>query len=266
MKILSQALAKRGIGFSKCLVAILVIAVLLGPIEARAIGLGDIVSIIKTITDTLQSAVGSVLGEIQGIEAAISDYRQQIIWPVNELNQIRAFVAATRTRNAGLMTQIQTIDNNSATLANPKQFELALRGGGSGGVDRFLRLYTEVYTSVPGSNAAGQIHRDMMDVDDALAVDALRTSVFSDQTTAEILSMADSLEHRSTNAAPGSAPMLTAQAHLTELVSQAQTEKVLAAELREEAAQLAHQNALLKQSALATRNLQNQMQQVLKQP
>ena len=41
---------------------------------------------------------------------------------------------------------------------------------------------------------------------------------------------------------------------------------MLAAELRQEAAKLAHQNALLRQSASATRNLQNQMQQVLKHP
>ena len=38
--------------------------------------------------------------------------------------------------------------------------------------------------------------------------------------------------------------------------------KMLAAELRQEAAKLAHQNTLLKQSAAATRNLQNQIQQV----
>ncbi len=42
--------------------------------------------------------------------------------------------------------------------------------------------------------------------------------------------------------------------------------KMLAAELRQEAARLAHQNTLLKQSAASTHNLQNQIQQVLSHP
>jgi hypothetical protein len=41
---------------------------------------------------------------------------------------------------------------------------------------------------------------------------------------------------------------------------------MLAAELRLEAATLADENTLLKQSATSTRNLQNQMQQVLAHP
>jgi len=41
---------------------------------------------------------------------------------------------------------------------------------------------------------------------------------------------------------------------------------MLAAELRLEAAKLAQENTLLKQSAASTRSLQNQMQQVLAHP
>jgi len=266
MKTIQTKLEKSRRHFSRYLIAVLVVAILIAPIKARAIGLGDIVPLIKIITDTLQNAVGGVLSEIQGTETALSDYRQQIIWPVNELNQIQTFVGSTRARYASLMSQIESIKNNSATLPKPVQFELVLRGAGSGGVDRFHQLYTQVYTNVPDVNAAAQIHRNMMDIDDALAVDALRTSVLSDQATAGILRLADSLEQQSVNAAPGSAPMLATQARLTDLVSQAQMEKVLAAELRQEAAKLAYQNALLKQSALAARSLQNQMQQVLKRP
>jgi hypothetical protein len=266
MKTIQPNLESSRVRFSKYLVAVLVVVVLIAPIEAQAIGLGDIVPLIKTITDTLQNAVGGVLSEIQGVKTALSDYRQQIIWPVNELNQIRTFVGSTRTRYASLMSQIESINNNSATLPKPTQFELVLRGGEANGVDRFQALYTQVYANVPDVNAAAQIHRNMMDIDDALAVDALKTSVLSDQATAGILRLADSLEQQSVNAAPGSAPMLATQARLTDLVSQAQMEKVLAAELRQEAAKLAHQNALLKQSALAARSLQNQMQKVLKRP
>jgi len=250
----------------KRFIAVLAIVLVLAPVSAQAIGLGDIVSLIKTITGTLQNAVGSVLSEIQGIQTTINNYRQQIIWPLNELNQVRGFVRATRARYSGLMSQIQSIKNNSASLVNPKQLESALRGGQAGGNPQFRQLYTQVYATVPDANAARPIHRDMMDIDDALAMDALKTTVVSDQTTAQLLTLADSLEQQSASAAPGSAPLLAAQARVTDLLAQAQMAKMLAAELRQEAAKLAHQNALLKQSATATRNLQNQMQQILKHP
>jgi len=248
------------------LLVVVAIVVLLAPMEARAIGLGDIVSLIKTITDTLQNAVGSVLGEIHDVQTAINDYRQQIIWPITDLNQIRAFVGATREQYTGLVSQIENIKNDSASLANPKQLESALRSSGGGGLDQFAQLYTKVYANLPNENAARQIHRDMMDIDDALAMDALKTSVVSDQATGRIVSLADSLEEQSISAAPGSAPILTAQARITDLVTQAHMAKLLAAELRQEAAKLAHQNVLLKQSAAATRTLQDQIQQVLRQP
>jgi hypothetical protein len=250
----------------KSIIAVLAIVFVLAPISAQAIGLGDIVSLIKTITGTLQDAVGNVLSEIQGVQTAINDYRQQIIWPLNEIDQVRGFVTATRARYSGLISQIQSIKNNSASLVNPKQMESALRSGQAGEIGQFQQLYTQVYSPVPEANAARPIQRDMIDIDDALAMDALKTTVVSDQTTAQLLILADSIEQQSANAAPGSAPLLTAQSRVTDLVAQAQMTKMLAAQLRLEAAKLAHQNSLLKQSATATRNLQNQMQQVLKHP
>jgi hypothetical protein len=60
--------------------------------------------------------------------------------------------------------------------------------------------------------------------------------------------------------------MLATESQIGSLESQAYLAKVLAAELRQEAAKLAHQNTLLKQSAAATRTLQNQVQQVLTHP
>ena len=90
--------------------------------------------------------------------------------------------------------------------------------------------------------------------------------MLSDQTTQGMLALADSIEEQSATAAPGSAPMLSAQAKVANLETQAYLAKMLAAELRQEAGKLAHQNALLKQSAASTRNLQKQFQQVLTHP
>ena len=182
------------------------------------------------------------------------------------INQAKGFVNSTRAHYQSLMSQIHAIKNNSATLTNPTQLESMFRGAQASNLAQFRQLYTNLYTAVPWRPDAKPIQRNMMDMDDALAMGSLKTAVLSDQTTQGMLALADSLEQQSANAAPGSGPMLAAQAQVASLESQAYLAKVLAAELRQEAAKLAHQNTLLKQSAAATRNLQNQMQQVLTHP
>ena len=245
---------------------VLVLAVLLVPSSARAVGIGDILTLFKTITSTIQDAIGGALSGIQNLNSTINNFRQQTIWPLAQLNQTRTFVASTRAQYGGLMFHIQAIRNNSATLTNPSHLETLFRNGKSGSIGQFQPLYANVYGNVPSATDARLLQRNMVDMDDALAQGSLKTTVLSDQTTQGMLTLADSIEQQSATAAPGSAPMLATQAGISELESQAYLAKVLASELRQEAAKLAHQNSLLKQSAVSTRNLMNQAQQVLTQP
>lgn len=240
-----------------------VIALCLVPSQTRAVGLGDILSLFTTITSTIQGAIGGALSGIQTLNSTINNFRQQIIWPIAAINQAKGFVNSTRARYGNVMFQIEGIKNNSATLANPAQLESAFRNGQAGTISQLPLVYTKVYTTVPSPAAASPAQRNMMDMDDALAMGSLKTTVMSDQTTQGMLALANSLEGQSAVAAPGSGPMISAQAQVANLETQAYTDKMLAAELRQEAAELAHQNTLLKQSAAATRNLQNQIQQVL---
>ena len=245
---------------------LLLLAALLVPPSARAAGMADILSLFKIITSTIQGAIGGALSGIQTLNSTINNFRQQIIWPVAQINQAKAFVASTRAQYGGPMLQIQAIKNNSATLTNPSHLESVFRNGQSGSIGQFQPLYTNVYGNVPSSNDARPVQRDMVDMDDALAQGSLKTTVLSDQTTRGMLALADSIEQQSATAAPGSGPMLATQAEISQLESQAFLAKVLASELRQEAAKLAHQNSLLKQSAASTRNLMNQAQQILTHP
>ena len=248
------------------LLVIAVIALTLLPATARAAGIGDILTLFQTITSTIQGAIGGALSGIQTLNSTINNFRQQIIWPVTAINQAKASVTSTITKYRGLMSQIEGIKNNSATLANPSQLEAVFRGGQTGSIAQLPLLYTNVYASVPPPSDALPVHRNMIDMDDALAMGALKTTVLSDQTTQKMLTLADQLEQQSATAAPGSGPMLSAQGQLADLETQAYMLKMLAAELRQEAAKVAHQNTLLKQSAAATRDLQNQVQRILSHP
>ena len=243
-----------------------VAALCLVPGTASAVGLADILPLLRTITSTIQGAIGGTLSGIQTLNSTVNNFRQQIIWPVAAINQAKAFVASTMAQYGGLMSQIQAIRNNSATLANPTQLESVFRSGQAANIAQLQRVYTNLYTAVPSQNDANPTQRNMMDMDDALAMGSLKTTVISDQTTQGMLALADQLEQQSASAAPGSGPMLATQAEVTNLETQAYLAKMFASELRQEAAKLAHQNTLLKQSSAATRSLQNQVQQMLTHP
>ena len=243
-----------------------VITVCLIPLNTRAQGIPDILLLLHTITSTLQGPIGDALSEMRKVSAAVNNFRQQIIWPLALINQTRAFVSATRARYTGLMSQIEGIKNNSATLALPMQLESVFRNAQSGSIGQIPSMYAQVYQPVALAGNAQPMQRNLMDIDDAMSMDSLKTAMVSDQTTQGMLTLADSLEQQAMSAAPGSASMVTAQARVADLETQAQLAKMLAAQLRQEATKLAHQNALLKQRSVATQTLKNQIQQVLVHP
>jgi hypothetical protein len=252
-------------GRRRRVLAVVVLLCLISP-ALRADGIGDILTLFQTITHTLQGPIGGVLGEMQKLNAAINNFRQQIIWPLSLINQTRSFISATRARYTGLMSQIEGIKNNSATLALPMQLESLFRSAQAGTMTQIPPIYMQVYQPIAQVGVAQPLQRNLMDIDDAMAMDSLKTAMVSDQNTRGMLTLADSLEQQAISAAPGTAAIVTAQARVADLETQAQLAKMLAAQLREEATKIAHQNALVKQSSVATQNLQNQMQQVLGRP
>src|SRR5258708_21010022 len=133
----------------KRLLAFLVFAFCLLPATARAAGIADILTLIQTITSTLQNAIGGALSGIQTLNSAINNFRQQTIWPVAAMNQAKASVTSTIARYRGLMSQIQTTKNNSATLANPSQLESIFRNGHPGAIAQLTQMYTKVYAMIP---------------------------------------------------------------------------------------------------------------------
>ena len=241
-----------------CLISVMVLL----PMAANA-GVADIITLLNTITSTLQNSIGQVLSGIQTINTNVRNFEQQVVWPVTLINQTKAEVAQVRSQFTSLAGQIQRIPTNSASLVNPKQLETLLRSQQSGNLGQISGSYTQVYQALPQANQATATQRNLMDVDDALALGALKTTTISDQASQRMLNVADGLEQQAALSAPGSASILTAQAQAANLQSQAVLQRMLAAELRQEAARLAHANALRKQSADANRTLRNNLQQIL---
>jgi hypothetical protein len=92
----------------------------------------------------------------------------------------------------------------------------------------------------------------MMDMDDALGQENLKTTLIADQGADTILQTANQMENQVAVTTPGSNPFLTAQAQVSNLRCQAYLQKMLAAQLRQEAGRIAHDNALLKRRTTIT--------------
>lgn len=118
------------------------------------------------------------------------------------------------------------------------------------------QLLTEFQRTFGALPAPADVHpqeRNLIDVDDALAVDQLMTLKMGDASADQTLQAAEAIEDEATRMAPGTAAMSSAAAYIAAVQSQAHMQKMIAGQLRQEAARLAHDTMFLKRGATFTR-------------
>ncbi len=225
---------------------------------------GSLVVAIQSVLNVINGMIKTALNSINSVRTAISNLYKQATWPVALINQAKAMVTQMIGQYRGLMQNIFSINLKSATLPNPSALENAMRNHLTNDFASLTTSFGTTYGSVPSTTAASPADRTMMDMDDALAVDNLKTLKMSDAADDLTLQAANNIENAASQAAPGSAPFLTATAVVASIESQALTQKMLAAELRQEAARLAHENALRKRGATVTEDVNAQILNLLK--
>jgi hypothetical protein len=242
------------------LTGVLVVALVSPPAaQAQASLIGAIQSVLNVINGLIKTATNS----INSVRTAISNFYQQVTWPVALINQAKAMVTQMIGQYRSLMQSIFNINLKSATLPNPVALENVMRNHQTNDFGGLTSAYGNTYGNLPTATAASPADRTMMDMDDALAVDNLKTLKESDASDDLTLQAANHIESAAGQAAPGSAPFLTATAVVASIQSQALTQKMLAAELRQEAARLAHDNALRKRGATTTGDVNTQILNLL---
>jgi hypothetical protein len=224
---------------------------------------GSLVTAIQSVLNVINGLIKTALNSINSVRTAISNFYKQATWPVALINQAKAMVTQMIGQYRSVMQNIFSINLKSATLPNPTALENAVRNHQTNDFASLTTSFGSTYGSVPNTTAASPADRTMMDMDDALAVDNLKTLKMSDAAGDLTLQAANNIENAASQAAPGSAPFLTATAVVASIESQALTQKMLAAELRQEAARLAHENALRKRGATMTGDVNTQILNLL---
>jgi len=221
------------------------------PAQAQA----SLIAAIQAVLNTINGVIQTALNSINSVRTAIGNLYQTVTWPVQLINQAKAQGTQMIGQYRNLMRNILNIDLRSATLPNPAALEKVIRDHQINNFGNVATTYGSTYGAIPTATNASPADRMMADMDDAVALDNLKTLKASDQAADLTLQAADLLENGASQAAPGSAPFLTASAVVATIESQAVTQKMLAAELRQEAAGAAHENALRKRGATSTTQL-----------
>ena len=232
----------------------LVMLVVIEP-KAEAQGPGGIVPAIQAVLKVLNSLILPVVNSIHGTRSANSVFYQTTVWPVPSINQSTSLVLQMIGQYRNLMSGILNINLRSATLPAPQSMETLIRDHQVNNFAGLTQSFNGTYRTIPAATDANQIDRDMSDFDDALTLDSLKMLKAADSATDLELQAAASIESAAGQAVPGSSPFLTATATSSSIRSQALTQKMLAAELRQEAARIAHQNGLRKRGATFTTQL-----------
>lgn len=226
---------------------------MLVPVSAHA-GIFDIFS---EIFGTIQNDIGGSLKSINQLTRQVQQLYQTTMWPLAALNQARGFVANSISAFRSQMNQIFSTQSTSAVTAGPQQFESILHSRLSAQIPALGASFTANYGAVPQQNSAAPQDLLMMDMDDALGQENLKTTLIADQGADTILQTANQMENQVATTTPGSNPYLTAQAQVSNLRCQAYLQKMLAAQLRQEAGRIAHDNALLKRRTTITGGINN---------
>jgi hypothetical protein len=213
---------------------------------------GQFLTVFDSIFSSIQTGIGGPLKAIIQMRQETQTLYQTTLWPLAALNQARGFVSNSINTFRNSMNQIFTTKSSSAVMPGPQQFESLLHSRLDTQIPSLQTSFTGNYGAVPQAGLVSPQNRVMMDMDDALSQQSLKTTLIADQGQDATLQIANQMENQVATSTPGSNPYLTAEAQLANLRCQAYMQKMLAAELRQEAGRLAHDNALVKSRTTAS--------------
>jgi len=230
-------------------IALLILAT---TVALPTLGHAQFLTAFDSIFKSIQSDIGSSLSSVNQIMQQVTKLYQTTIAPLAALNQARGFVANSISSFRNSMNQTFNTPFTSAVTPGPQQFESILHSRLSTQIPSLQTSFTTNYGAIPQANTASPQDRVMMDMDDALGQQNLKTTLVADQGQDLILQTANQMENQVAVSTPGSNPYLTAQAQVANLRCQAYMQMMIAAELRQEAGRIAHDNVLVKRRTTMT--------------
>lgn len=217
------------------------------------IDVAAILAALLKVESLMTTYVAAPLKTINQAQQSIASYEQQVVYPVTAINQARSSV----TQFESQFTQISNmfrVNVASATLPQSQSLESLLLSRSSSNVPAVSSQFQNVYGVVMKQNAASPQVRNMTDMTDAQAQDAMKRSIEIDALADAELAQADQLGQQIALAAPGSAPILEAEADVWLVRANAYTQAALAELMRTRGIDIANQSKMAKLASTANTN------------
>lgn len=209
-------------------------------------------AVVSLITITIAALLGTANGQLSSINGstqALADLWHNVVYPINLINRALAMINQLVAQFRGLLAAIDNVNVRSATLPNPISLEAIMRNGSVSDFAQFDQAFRRTFQPLPRASDIDPGDRQRVNMSDALAMDTLKVLKASDQVVQQTVKVSQMIEDEAAQASPGSAAYLTGVGIIAAVENQATMQRMLAAELREEAAILAHANAIRKRQA-----------------
>lgn len=217
---------------------------------------------LASIQSALTNVIGGRLNQILAVDNSIHQYQQSVVWPAQLIAQAQNLVAVLQ----GDFRQIQNLSRipvGSATLAASQQLEQVLLSHNPNAIVQTSTAYTALYGPVPGPTSASPQVLNMVDMTDAAAQAAMKRAIEIDALADLEVQAANQLNQSIQNAAPGSAPIIEAQADAWLMRAHAYTQSATADLMRLRAIELANAGADIKLGAANTTSLRQALANLL---
>ena len=204
-----------------------------------------ILAALSKMQSLMTTYIAAPLRTINQYEQSVAKYEQEVMYPLSAINQAKTSV----TQFEGQFNQISSlfrVNVSSATLPQSQNLESLLLSRNAANVPTLTSQFQNVYGFVMPQNAASPQMRTMTDMTDAQAQDAMKRAIEIDALADAELNEANQMGQQISQAAPGSAPILEAEADVWVVRANAYTQAALAELMRTRGIDLANQSKVAK--------------------
>jgi hypothetical protein len=228
-----------------------VVALMLLPGRANGqfgIDIAAIMAALSKVESLMSTYVAAPLKTINQTQQTVAKYEQEVIYPIAAINQARNSVTQFENQFSQV-TNLFKGNVSSATLPQSQNLESILLSRNAGNLSTVSPQFQNVYGVVMAQNGASLQIRNMTDMTDAQAQDAMKRAIQIDALADAELAEADKMGQQISTAAPGSAPILEAEADVWVVRANAYTQSALAELMRTRGIDIANQSKLSKLAA-----------------
>ena len=232
-------------------VMLLMVALLFVPKAAHGqlgIDVAAILAGLSKVESLMSKYVAAPLKDINQTQQSITSYEKDVVYPATAINQAKSSVTQFESQFSQIGSMFR-VNVSSATLPQSQSLESLLLSRDTSNVPSVSSQFQNVYGVVMPQNAASPEVRNMTDMTDAQAQDAMKRAIEIDALADAELAEADKMGQQIVLAAPGSAPILEAEADVWLVRANAYTQSALAELMRTRSIDIANQSKLAKLGA-----------------